>query len=83
MEVTVKPMQTLPDIAIQVYGDIRAATLIASANAISITDDIRPGTALVCPERVYDRYMQDYCHNNGISPATAADKSDEIFILEE
>ena len=74
MEVTVKPMQTLPDIAIQVYGDIRAVTLIASANAISITDYIRPGTVLVCPETVYDRYMQDYCRNNGISPATSLEQ---------
>ncbi len=70
MEVLVKPRQTLSDIAIQVYGDIRAVTLIATANSIGVTDDLKSGTVLLCPERIYDRYMQDYCRNNGISPAT-------------
>lgn len=73
MEVIVKPRQTLQDIAIQVYGDIRAVADIAKANDIAITDDIMPGTILMCPEVVYDRYLQDYVSMNAVSTATALD----------
>lgn len=83
MKVTVRPRQTLSDIAVQVYGDISAVPLIAKANAISITENISPGTCLECPEHVYDQYMQDYVKNNRISPATAPDMSDEIYSPEE
>ena len=71
MEVTVKPRQTLCDIALQIYGDLRAVTDIAAANSISITDDLLPGTVLQCPEIVYDRYLQNYVSTNKVSPATA------------
>ena len=71
MKVTVRPRQTLADIAIQVYGDLRAICDIAAVNAISITDDLIPGSTIECPETVYDKYLQDYVVANGISPATA------------
>lgn len=70
MKVTVRPRQTLADIAIQVYGDLSAICDIAAANAISITDELVPGISLECPETVYDRYLQDYVTANEISPAT-------------
>lgn len=70
MEVIVKARQTLSDIAIQVYGDVRAVSDIAYVNGISVTDTLEEGMALQCPEIVYDRYMQSYVRNNRISPAT-------------
>lgn len=80
MEVTVKPGQTLPDIAVQVYGDLRAVMLLAKENDISVTLPIAPGTVLRCPEMVYDKYRQDYVRNNGVSPATAPERYGDIRI---
>lgn len=70
MEVTVKARQTLSDIAVQVYGDVRGVVDIAYANDIGVTDVLDEGTVLQCPDIVYDRYMQSYVQNNRISPAT-------------
>ncbi len=70
MEVTVRPGQTLPDIAIQVYGDLRAVIDLAAENGLSITEAIQAGKVLRCQEVMYDRYMQDYVRENGLSPAT-------------
>lgn len=75
---TVRPRQTLADIAIQVYGDLRAVSDIASANSISVTDDLAPGSTLECPETVYDKYVQDYVVANGISPATAIEHDEAL-----
>ena len=80
MEVTVKPRQTLCDIALQVYGDLRAVTDIAAANSISMTDDLSPGTVLQCPEVVYDRYLQNYVSANKVSPATSRTADDGMDI---
>lgn len=70
MTVTVQNRQTLSDIAIQVYGDIRGVTLIAQANNISITDNLTPGTELDCPEVVLDQYLQNWVTKRHITPAT-------------
>ena len=78
MKVTVRPRQTLADIAIQVYGDLRAVSGIALANSISVTDDLIPGNTLECPEKVYDKYLQDYVTANGISPATALEHDETL-----
>lgn len=78
MEVTVRQRQTLADIAIQVYGDLRAVIDIAYANSISMTDRLVPGTVLECPEVVYDRYLQDYVTDNRVSPATARSGKDDM-----
>lgn len=76
MKVTVLPRQTISDIAIQIYGDIRAVIDLAVANGIGVTDDIEPGTELECPDVVYDPYVQSYVIRNGISPATGLTEED-------
>lgn len=70
MIVTVQHRQTLSDIAIQVYGDIRGVSVIAQANKIGITDSLEHGRQLECPEIVFDRYMQDYVRKRRLEPAT-------------
>lgn len=70
MIVTVQHRQTLSDIAIQVYGDIRGVSVIAQANKISISDPLTYGRQLECPEVVFDRYMQDYVRKRRLEPAT-------------
>ena len=70
MKVTVMNGQTLADIAVQVYGTIEAMPLIASANGISMSDDLSTGQVIECQERVFDQYLQDYVRNNNIKPAT-------------
>lgn len=71
MRVKVLPRQTLSDIAIQVYGDLRGLEALMDANGISATDDLQPGSELECPDRAYDSYMQRYVTVEKISPATA------------
>lgn len=71
MNVTVQHRQTLSDIAIQVYGDVRAVGILMMENNVSVTDDILPGTILKCPQVYYDRYLQTYVTARGITPATA------------
>lgn len=78
MKVTVKAMQTVADIAVSVYGDVRAVIDIANANNIKITEDLEPGTILECPEIIYDKQMQDYCRKNKLSPATALQQDGDI-----
>lgn len=78
MKVKVRPRQTLSDIAVQIYVDIRAAALIAETNSLDIAGELPAGTELECPEIVYDRYMQDYAHNNGVSPALTLNPEDDI-----
>lgn len=76
MSVVVKQYQTLSDIAIQHYGSIEAVIYLAQVNNINPTDYIPPGTVLQCPDKVYDKEMQNYCQNNRVSPATAIGKVD-------
>ena len=71
MKITVKPRQTLSDIAVQVYGDESAVVLLARTNNVSITQALAPGTVLDAPEQVFDRQMQNFVRTNKISPATA------------
>ena len=71
MKVIVQQRQTWSDIAIQVYGDIRGVADLMQANGLSATDDLEPGTVLECPEKVHDRYLQDYVRKRPIKPATA------------
>lgn len=71
MKITVKPRQTLSDIAVQVYGDESAVVLLARTNGLSVTEDLAPGAELEAPEQVFDRQMQNFVRTNKISPATA------------
>lgn len=78
MKVTVFQRQTLADIALEVYGDISGLPEIARTNDVSITADLEPGTVLLCPDVVFDAYLQNYVRKNGIVPATAYDGDGEI-----
>lgn len=78
MKIIVRHRQSLADIAIQVYGDIRAVIDIATANRISITDDIEAGTELECPDVVYDQYLQEYVRKNNLKPATGLSELDAV-----
>lgn len=64
------PRQTLPDVAMQVYGDIRGLVAIAEANGLAVSDDIKAGTILECPEIAFDKYMEEYVKDKEVSPAT-------------
>lgn len=74
----VRARQCLADIAIQVYGDIRAVVDLAAVNGLSITADIEAGVVLECPDIVYDQYLQTYVRKNGVMPATALSELDEM-----
>ena len=76
MKVIVLKRQTLSDIALQVYGDISGLPGIARANGLSMTAELDVNTVLVCPDVVYDAYLQDYVRRNGIKPATDYDDTE-------
>ena len=80
MKVIVKPRQTLCDIAMQIYGDLRAVGDLAMANSIPMTADLTPGSYIECPEVSYDKYLQDYVSENKVSPATAYDGSSRLHV---
>lgn len=78
--VTVLPHQTMSDIATQEYGDLSAVFLIAEENDISPSDNLTAGTVLRLPDVVVNKEMQDYCKNNGISPATEVTADSDIWL---
>ena len=78
MKITVQQRQTLSDIAIQVYGDVRAVGILMVENNISPTDDVEPGTVLECPEADYDNYLVLFVVKRGIHPATALDPNGDL-----
>lgn len=72
--------QSLFDLAIQIFGDVRAAFDLAEANGLSITDEVAAGQKLVVPESLYkEEDIQRYYKSKGILPATAI-TSEEIDI---
>lgn len=80
MTVTVKNGQTLADIAIQEYGDLSAVFLIAKENDISPSGNLTAGTVLRLPDVVVNKEMQDFCRNNGVSPATEVTADSDIWL---
>lgn len=70
--------QTMLDIAIQEYGDVSAAFLIAQANDLSPTAKLGTGAELLLPDVVVNREMETYCKNNRVSPATSESAESEI-----
>ncbi len=74
MRQIVKDGQTLADLAVQEFGAWDAMIAIAYQNGISMTDVPQAGTELLMPDKVWNRTMQNYCRNNGVSPATARDR---------
>ena len=73
MTVIVQNRQTLSDIAIQVYGTNAGRVSLAEVNDVSITDELPAGTALECPEEIYDRYLQNFVRIRKVQPATAGE----------
>lgn len=70
---TVLNRQSLFDLAIQFFGDVRASFDLAEANGLSITDQVAPGQKLVVPETLYkEEDVQRYYESKGILPATAS-----------
>lgn len=78
MKVKVGQRQSLADLAIQVYGDIRGAVEIAIANSIDVTAELDAGTELECPDVTFDPYIRDYVRKNSIKPATELSELDNI-----
>ena len=74
MKQTVKDGQTLADVAIQEYGSWEAMIDIARENNLSMTEVPNAGTELTMPDATWNRTMQNYCHKNDVSPATARDQ---------
>lgn len=73
MKVTVLKRQTLSDIALEVYGDISGLPGIARTNGLAMTAQLEAGMVLLCPDVVYDAYLQNYVRKYGIKPATEYD----------
>lgn len=78
MKTVVQAGQTLLDIAIQEYGTIEAASMLAKTNDISITDTLQAGQILEMPEKVYNSELADYCQRNSVCPATSESNSNAI-----
>lgn len=78
MKVIVKRRQSLADLAMQEYGDIRGAVEIAVANGIDVTAELESGAELDCPDTIFDPYIKDYVRKNSITPATELSELDNI-----
>lgn len=78
MKTVVQAGQTLLDIAVQEYGTIEAAFMLAKANSLSITDTLQAGQSVDIPEKVYDSELADYCQRNSVCPATSETASNAI-----
>lgn len=78
MKTVVQAGQTLLDIAIQEYGTIEAAFMLAKTNDISITDTLQAGQEIEIPEKVYNSELADYCQRNSVQPATSEAASNAI-----
>lgn len=80
MKIKVQHRQTLADLAIQVYGDIRGAVEIAVANGIDVTGELEAGVELECPDITYDPYIRDYVKKKSITPATELSELDSLQV---
>jgi len=81
METTAQNLQTLLDIALQMYGSAEAVFALAAANGISITDDLETGVRLQVPATspAMQRRVVEYYAVNNICPATAIDDNETII----
>ncbi len=71
MKLIVKDGQTLADIAVQEFGSWEAMIAIAWENGIGMCEVPGTGTELTMPDMCWNRTMQKFCRDNGVSPATA------------
>ena len=67
MKTVVQAGQTLLDIAVQEYGTIEAAFMLARTNDMGITDTLQAGQELA-----------DYCQRNSVCPATSETASNAV-----
>lgn len=77
MIVIVQANQTLADIALQVYGDVRGVSLLARANKLPMTAEPPAGRELFAPDVVLDNERSSYCRRNDVMPATVPSVDDE------
>ena len=63
MQVTVRPNQSLFDIAIQEYGRAEAAFAVAKENDLSITEDLTTGQILNLPEGIKKDIVAEHVQN--------------------
>ncbi|WP_166964589.1 hypothetical protein [Yeosuana marina] len=81
MEVRVKYKQSLLDIAIQQYGSIAEAFVLAVENNLSVTDIIVPGTIINIPVlEASNPEVQTYYSKKQIKPSTALSSIDLVSI---
>lgn len=68
---TVKPGQTLPDIAVQHCGHLSAWAGIAALNGLGLTDALAAGQVLKLPD-IADKRVVAYLKAGGHEPAAGA-----------
>lgn len=79
--ITILDGQSLFDLAIQHAGSIDAVFALASANGLSVTDDLAAG-GLVDAVDVSSKPIANYYANNGLTPATALTADDKLVAAE-
>ena len=73
MKVKVLPFQTLADIAIRHTGSVDNLYDIALANAITLDQDLVPGSLLMIPDNLpADRTVVRLYNDSRLNPASAA-----------
>ena len=80
MHITSKNRQTLSDIAIQMYGEVSVALLLARENDISPTIELQPGQSIFCPETTTQSYTQKWVQAQQLTPATEVMDMDEVQV---
>lgn len=73
MMIKVLARQSLLDIADKHTGTVLSAFAISVANAVSLTDELEPGTELIIPNDLLlkDNYILNYYKARQLWPATA------------
>lgn len=67
--ITVKPGQTLIDLAIQELGDASLLFDLAQANNLSITSVLTPAQSIIIPDVTKDTRVVSYLKRENIFPA--------------
>lgn len=79
MTITVLHNQTFQDVAIQYTGSVFNAFSIASANGLSISELLVPGSQIVIPETIeITSDIANYYNSKSIQPATAYSETEFI-----
>lgn len=79
MTTTVLHNQSFLDLAIQHTGSVFNAFAIATANGMSVSETVTPGTEIVLPENLQaDNDILNYYQAKNIKPATAFTQTEMI-----